>query len=970
MWAEKGEEWEKKLGVELGHPLFYSRLHTLVSYREQQGKSKEMAQICSGGGESFSKRLSRSAIQEGCSARNVALARELSYLLIGEEGKLSLDALDHVIAVLEGALYGLGPRRRHDGVRRVHVLEVLKQLRDQPSFRRAIEGFQRPFSHLAGERLIRASLGLPEGVALTDGDAKRAALSALLTYLRQNVGSCFATAPAILVHEEHPLQFLRDLSDLLATGSLRRVVRGEVYSVPLSPSWGAGDLRRPLPLAHPLEKSPQRIWFSPGLGAALESVGLIEPREELSVYHREMLAILSPAAAKIGGGKPLFYGTVEELLRSLIQQKHGLDEKWIESFANRPTPLAQQDLSGASGGESEQRMELYQKELQVAFDAFKSVTDHALLKAWEFTVASFAETKFRLTKWNLYSSLGFGFEEPGGIGEKIHDRIALKLEEAKEEVEKQQELYDQVYYQVKHLEGRLQRAADEKQARWLKAEYMTQRNEAHTHAQLRDQAHRKAQQLAHLPNQLVDGYLTLFPSYFQEVYDANIRETVSSIYDDSPAGFRLIYKHGRSDTSQWTMIHGPDEFCQHLASFFIAVEGELRQDAFLAPFEDEIAFITTALVTHVKTDEFLESALARMAAAHKVPLVERPLENLDQVAKKPWVYTSGGTMKTLVQCYFGREEPPRSSESWMESPEELFAFLIELIRKIPTEEVERFWERRGSKLLMHSPTHAFLLLPGSEEMEALFKSPTYSYTWIKERVILPTLRQLNQMRVDREGVEEILRALLPKVSQGDVNGRLKRLGGLPASLSVPELRKWVSEELSRQGISGVKPELDALLYQQLPFTRRHQLSSHLLTVFKDLSPYLSCSLSDLETYLERHLRGAPPLISAKAFRQIALSLILCIEEKTYTSHNFPLLVAQAMRRQGLAFPAPFIFADSNWVTDYFAFLVNPGTEKLELWRVDGMGLSGAPMSHWEKWLNGSQRSPTWGVYTHRREYHP
>jgi hypothetical protein len=71
---------------------------------------------------------------------------------------------------------------------------------------------------------------------------------------------------------------------------------------------------------------------------------------------------------------------------------------------------------------------------------------------------------------------------------------------------------------------------------------------------------------------------------------------------------------------------------------------------------------------------------------------------------------------------------------------------------------------------------------------------------------------------------------------------------------------------------------------------------------------------------------------------------------------------------GYAMPAPVIFADTNWVKDEFGFLVNPGTGKLELWRVDYTGSIGAPMSIWKQWVNGTNPSHKWVVYTKPFEY--
>ena len=102
------------------------------------------------------------------------------------------------------------------------------------------------------------------------------ALIAWLTYLRQNVGSCFATAPAIVVSEEQPELFFKDLSELFGTGRLKRTFGGVEYSVPFSASWGAGDLRRLIVVQRGPLAEKQKSWHSPGILAGLEASGVID----------------------------------------------------------------------------------------------------------------------------------------------------------------------------------------------------------------------------------------------------------------------------------------------------------------------------------------------------------------------------------------------------------------------------------------------------------------------------------------------------------------------------------------------------------------------------------------------------------------------------------------------------------------------------------------------------------------------
>jgi hypothetical protein len=80
------------------------------------------------------------------------------------------------------------------------------------------------------------TLSLAPSHVITDRDLRVAAIAACLYPLRQNVGSCFATAPAILIQNEQLENMLSDLQDLLSTGRITRIIAGKEYSVPSSPS--------------------------------------------------------------------------------------------------------------------------------------------------------------------------------------------------------------------------------------------------------------------------------------------------------------------------------------------------------------------------------------------------------------------------------------------------------------------------------------------------------------------------------------------------------------------------------------------------------------------------------------------------------------------------------------------------------------------------------------------------------------
>ena len=110
-------------------------------------------------------------------------------------------------------------------------------------------------------------------------------------------------------------------------------------------------------------------------------------------------------------------------------------------------------------------------------------------------------------------------------------------------------------------------------------------------------------------------YVTLFKDYFQEVYDADMQEVASAFDEASPARFRLLYKHGRSNTSQWTLIKDQYDYVESLASFFVATEPQIAHSLEGKKIEKDLSDVVTAIINHVKTKEFLESAFHRMAIA-------------------------------------------------------------------------------------------------------------------------------------------------------------------------------------------------------------------------------------------------------------------------------------------------------------------------------------------------------------------
>lgn len=463
----------------LDHPLFYPRIFALAAKlrgRERLAESDALSQIAAEEYEELSRRLDRSQIQESCSVRNVLRTRELAFLLIDEKGDLNSALLPPLIACFKSHLYSLGPERGCDGKRQEHILNVLQLLNSEKSLVFLLKKITRPLTNKLAEDLIRQTLQLPLGTNVTDGHARQAAFSAWACYLRQNVGSCFATAPAEIIQAEQPELFLKDLIDLIATGTLKRTYGGVENSVPLSSSWGGGDLKKPL-LIHLLSTGIEpEIWHSPGLIAAFEAAGFFKREERLVEKIRQLEGWIKPLIQKL---HPAFYCilTAEEVIRKVLMHAQGISEKQLKEYESRPRPMLQTQLimqapiaskNAASLGE---RCQQFLKLFEDAKNAFKSLADNALLKAWEFTLASFSDTKYEFARWNFYASLGLQTNEAGGIGQCIHQIIQHKLDQANRKVQDIQYEYEMVYTQVKTLEARMRSASSERDAQWLKIEH-------------------------------------------------------------------------------------------------------------------------------------------------------------------------------------------------------------------------------------------------------------------------------------------------------------------------------------------------------------------------------------------------------------------------------------------------------------------------------------------------------------------
>ncbi len=891
-----------------------------------------------------------STIQDSFRFRGLRRAQIIASLLIDEKGEFNPSALAQLIDLFESEGYLIYADGLNDSLLTEHMLQTLKKLQGDEALVKKLRRFQRPLCNGWAEELVRQSLGVYQPNGMTDAHVRIAVLSALLTPLRQNVGSCFATAPAILIQREQTGNLIDDLYQLLSIGKLKRVFGGIEYAVPLSPSTGIGDLRKSLAV----QDDKARVSLSPGLMAACEVAGLIPHELPWEQKAEKLKALLD---MQMRGGKTI---TVEQFIHNSLLDAYDLNDEDLK-IAER-LELAQAKSSRLSYYQppkaSSQKIEICQKLVRVekmARAAFKGFCDHALLKAWEFTLASFSEVKMEFSRWNLYSSLGLHHEEAGGIGEIIYQRLGEKIEEANKTIEKFQLEYEISFDQVRGTEALLKKASTESEIRRLQAEYQSRAYHCQACLEMRDRSYSIGSNYSNLFSFLVKQYDIKFPEYFQEIYDAEMQDIQGDQYDDSPAGFRLVYKHGRSDPSMWTLIYREDQYIDALADFFNATESEIAASCDWDGGDKEILAITSAIVSHIRTPHFLETALQRMAKAHSATGSEE---------KKPWVYTSGGTMTTLLKTYYCRQGEFAEESRWVESESELLIFLIDSLKNQPMMVTDLYQKDPYRGMLAASPSHAFILYPSIRFFKEGWQEEGFTYTWVRDQVFSPSHQFYAAIRFDAEEqqflVDEFSRQLPPLLSH-QLHKRYSPTEGL---VTVVKWRQTVLDQLTSQ-VSGYKrllaDGLDAFLYQTLPLVQGSEFKVIIRRLFADR----------FDQKIEAALNALPDapssLMTAKMVKDAAKGCMISAYQKVGLPFDIHQYIADHARFINLSAPTPFLFADTNWTNFFFGFVINPGTGRLELWRLDRTGSEGMPMSSWHHWINGQDRK-LWSIYVRPFEY--
>jgi len=786
-----------------------------------RGKETPLSRIVSEAME-ISRNMSVSSLQDPLRFRARFFALKIANDLVDDAGDLQLEIAR--VFFDETKKYLIGPRLEDDAFVFEHIHSCLQTLLENEKFRKLFLRLSPPLCHKGVERLIRETLYPKLIKEVKAADVKRAVLAAWMTRLYQTTGSCFATAPAIVIQAEQPLQFLQDILDLLMTGALRRVMNGQQFAVPLNPSRERADLSRPL-------GESENISLSPGLLAALDTANLGKLHGWIEKEAKTVKELIELILLRAVG-----------LKREDVKEEEGLKRIELSPLLARNTAIYYQKPS-----ERAKKVAEWKEKVELALAAYYSLGDCSLLRAWESTLASFTDAKVDIGRWNLYNSLGMHPDQPGGIGDFLYQRINGRLQKINREIIGLRNEYERALASAKNAERMGQKSE------WERSMYTI-----NSIAPQIEELGKRAETLAHLLSKMIGEYDRLIPETFQEIFDPSLTQNVTEMIDDSPAGFRLAYKHGRSASSQWTFIRNGEEFIRSLKDFFEYAERELGLD----PLVEELS---TELIQYIQTEPFLQGALARAKAN---PTMQGKIA-------KPWEYISGGNLTGLLQVYCNRNSPFTTLEGNIQSESELISFLSQCMTQ-------------PKRILIQSPTHAFILRPDLFHNDPVSVLEEMADFW----------REVPLM--DEEWLAEKFSLWLTAAERPLFLHRWRQKQGSSDALA---FRAVLIE------CAGIKeaPRVDSFLYESLPLM--HKKAALLV------APEIS-GLDD--KYLQSYFADSP-FFTPVDFRE-RLKLAMC--KSVLSENDLDLEIAAALRTRKLAAPKPILFADTNWTAGLFGLAIS------------------------------------------------
>lgn len=860
---------------------------------------------------------------------NRFLCDALADFLIDEKGSFLADRLAIAAQALSQMATGLGAG--YTTPRTLNTLTALKSL-DDPDCVKELMRLHVPVKGTFGYRLIESCTQLAHGTSLGPADTKRVVLSAFLSDLRQQIGSCFATATALFIRTRLPVRFFKDVADLLYKGGLSRLIQGHEYQVPAAPSWGHGDLDVLFDLFE------QRRLVTYVLYEMFSKIAMKDEPSFLKVWH----FVKNQKAQKTS-------------LRTLVKLF------FTEHFHLPPYVWkAHLEISKKSIDSSWSEVaDLWKKAMRY----ISMLTLHPVNKTWEYALASFSDVKLEFFHWNSFYALGLSPDIPGGLAAFLVEGVQGRMDELRKHIEEIQSDLQTTSHYINTLNLRAKNATSEHDLARMRSSAHGQHTRLNRlQAEGRDYA-RRIQALSNMLSPFVRGLSKHFQEHFQEIYDPTLaHNSEDEVRDDRIAGFRLAIKKGLKDPSLWTLIDSDEEYVIELSRFFQNFFADMDRIEGLEDLHSrDINSITSLISRWLSEGDFLQKAYTRVQTTRRGIL-------FDKQFLKPWSYLAGGSLKALLSVYFETETAFSELEKKPKSAEELFAFFIETSFELPLQEQEKVKSVPSLGFLMTAPEHCCLFQPGEPSFYSAWARTQYPFTWVRDAVIAPSKEALEKIRLDNFSAKAFLDRLanlLPPTA-----GVL--LEGLDLKdLSFAEAKSKILRRFNSRDHDAIGGAIDGGFFTWTPFIQGADLEKKALCLLAKVSVH------NLETKGKLFKEAAKALGFSRLFPtyetydktqlfECVKALYIYVNKTLFSSEDFLAKIEMAAKEERLSFAHAICFADSNWIKEKLAFVVSPTSLELEVWRVDHAAACGRPLYPWNKRLKSGETE--WSVFNKVAEF--